>query len=130
MKNRLDYWHAGTRSAIKLSAYALALIDGHPEGRSAAITAALVAWFGPAPPLPPLGKMRLTPILTYCARGTALLSATPCAIACATYNALRCAARRAMRLRVPSRVFSAYFRHSLSFTALCLTQNSARSKVG
>jgi hypothetical protein len=49
MKNRLDYWHAGTRSAIKLSAYALALIDGHPEGRSAAITAALVAWFGPAP---------------------------------------------------------------------------------
>lgn len=46
MKDRIDYWHDGTRHPIKLSGYALELIADYEAGRSAAITVALRGFFG------------------------------------------------------------------------------------
>jgi hypothetical protein len=46
MKERIDYWYGGTRHPLSLSAYALALIATHEDGRSAAITLALRNFLG------------------------------------------------------------------------------------
>lgn len=46
MKKRVDYNHDGIRYPIKLTGYALELLDKQPAPTSVAITAALVAFLG------------------------------------------------------------------------------------